>query len=163
MAIQSTWLRRAVHFFAAAAAILLVCLIATCVFFRISRPRDVTAYIGMAHECHPVWKKLALRQINAGDSTADFLANNSPTSRVEFGRYGVYRFAPGEESGYLSFTGLSVIAHDGKLIHAGAGSCCWDFTFFDDGDPDFNAQYTAYIDEQIALREKKAPKESGSK
>src|SRR6185295_5726500 len=139
MAIQSTRLKRGIQVLGIAVALFLGILISACVYFRVAYPKDVVAYIGMAQECHPIWKKLALRQINAGDSAADFLADNSPTSRVEFGRYCVYRFAPGEEKGYLSFTGLSVIARDGKLIHAGAGSCCWDFTFFDDGAPDFNA------------------------
>lgn len=120
------------------------------------------AYLGMAHECHPVWKKLALRQINAGDSAADFLMSNTPTSRLEFERYGVYGFVPGEEQGYLSFTGLRVIARDGRLIRAEAGSCTWDFTFFNDGDPDFDSQHVAYIDERLGLRRKKGVEQPSS-
>lgn len=122
------------------------------------------AYIGMAHESHPVWQKLALRQINAGDSAADFVANNSPTSRTEFGRYGVYGFVEGGENPrYFSLSGVEVIARDGVLVRAYAGSCTWKFTFFDDRDPDFDAQYIAYIDAQWALREMKAAEKSDSR
>ena len=83
-----------------------VVLLACCIFFRISRASDVDAYIGMASECHPIWKQFALRRFGAGDSAAELFRKFTPDRREEFGRYGCYSYFRGP--GGLQFTGLIV-------------------------------------------------------
>lgn len=129
-------------------AVALVTLIAACIFFRISRPRDLSSYYGMARECHPVWRHCAFRRSGAGDSAADFLRRFPPSSREEFGRYGIYTYYPGSADDGIWFTGLAVITRDGRLIRSEAWSCTWQFTFFDSPDPSFATQYAAFTQER---------------
>jgi hypothetical protein len=44
----------------------------------------------------------------------------------------------------LHFTGLSVIAKDGRLISSAAYSCTWEFTFFQADDPEFD-EYRSFL------------------
>jgi hypothetical protein len=120
---------------------------AACAFLRIWRVRDVEAYLGMASECHPVWRQFAFRRLGAGDSASDLLGRYPPSRREEFGRYGVYRYYQGDSNG-IPFTGLSVVTRDGKLLSAGAGSCTWRFSFFQTEDPDLDRQYELFSKER---------------
>lgn len=115
----------------------------SCAFLRISHPRDIEAFLGMAAECHPVWKQFALRRFGAGDSAQELLRRFPPTSREEFGRYGVYSYSA--NSNGIGFTGFSVVSRDGKLVSAASGSCTWHFTFFITEDPELERQYAAMV------------------
>ena len=137
--LSNKWMRRLV----VAGVLAVVTLVAACVFFRISSPGDIEAYLGMARECHPAWRPLALRRVGAGDSAAEFLRRHPPNFRDEFGRYGVYRYYRDTGHG-LSFTTLHVVARDGRLLRAQASSCTWRFTFFDTPDPALDAEYAAF-------------------
>jgi hypothetical protein len=119
----------------------------SCAFLHISHPRDIEAFLGMASECHPVWRQFALRKFGPGDSAQRFLSQFPPTRRVEFGRYGVYSYGTGSNS-LLSFTSLSVVTRDGNLISARSGSCTWQFTFFSTADPEFDRQYAVFMQER---------------
>jgi len=119
----------------------------SCAFFRIWHPRDIEAYFGMASECHPAWRQFAFRHFGAGDSASDLLQRYPPDRREEFGRYGVYRYYKGDSNG-IPFTGLSVVARDGKLLSAGAGSCTWRFSFFQKEDAELDRQYAVYMKER---------------
>ena len=97
-----------------------------CWYFGISSTRDLKAYAGMALECHPVWRDLALHRIREGQSVDDVIAKTKPVYVVRHGRF--------DELGYqepLSFTVVQLIAIDGRLARACTGSCTWDYTFFD--------------------------------
>ena len=73
---------------------------------------------------------------------------------MEFGRYGVYGFQKGLPGG-LAFTSLSVITRDGKLLSAGAGSCTWQFAFFQTNDPELDRQYEALTRERHRASEER--------
>ena len=148
MNLIAQWSKKTTRRLVVIAAVTLVLLCAACVFFRISRPRDLSAYYGMANECHPVWRQFAVRRAGAGDSAADFLRRFPPSSREEFGRYGIYHYFPGSTDDGIWFTGLAVTARDGHLIRSEAGSCMWQFTFFDAPDPSFASQYAAFAQEK---------------
>ncbi|WP_437227046.1 hypothetical protein SH661x_000146 [Planctomicrobium sp. SH661] len=122
-------------------------LIAACLFFRIYGPQDLRTYVAMASEGHPVWRELALRRIRAGHPVDDLLKRYPPSSRSEFGPYGVYDYYQDSEPG-LYFTGVTVVARDGKLIQATAWSCTWNSVFFDVPDPSLESQYHEYIEER---------------
>src|SRR6185295_3782724 len=102
---------------------LLVAFFAACLFFRVHRPQDFVAYLGMVRECHPVWRELALRRLGAGDSAADLLRRFPPSNREEFGRYAVYVYYRGSRP---AMTRLTVIARDGRLVRATSVSCAWE-------------------------------------
>src|SRR5467141_3070437 len=68
-----------------AAALALALIGASCALLRISRPRDIEAFLGMAAECHPVWKQFAFRRYGAGDSAQELFRRFPPTRRTEFG------------------------------------------------------------------------------
>jgi hypothetical protein len=114
-----------------------------CALLRISHPRDVEAFLGMAAECHPVWKQFALRRFGAGDSAQELFRRFPPTRGEEFGHYGVYSYTA--NSNGFSFTGLSVVSRDGRLVSAASGSCTWHFTFFMTEDPELERQYAAMV------------------
>jgi hypothetical protein len=136
--------RRGVFAFSA----FLILLLSLFTFFRVWSPRDLAAYHGMAAECHPVWRAFALRQFSRGGAITALFAKYPPTERDEFGRYGIYSFYRGDLKDGIPFTGLTVIARDGRLITATAGSCTWMFTFFETADPQFKQDYKAYMQER---------------
>lgn len=131
----------------ALAFVLVITLLASGAFLRISHPGDVEAYLGMASECHPVWKQFAFRRFGAGDSAQKLFQRFPPTRRVEFGRYGIYSFSTGP-SNSIPFTSLSVVTKDGTLVSAAAGSCTWQFVFFATQDPELDRQYAAFVQER---------------
>jgi hypothetical protein len=95
-----------------------------CVFLGIRSKMDAVGYYCMIQEdFHPIWKDLALRRIKKGDSIEIVLKKYTPVRRYDFPPYVNLQF---EEP----FSGLVIAAKDGKLIYAGAGSCCWEHTFF---------------------------------
>ena len=147
MNLRLPWSKRTTRRLVIVGAVLLVMLVTACGFFRISHPRDLIAYYGMARECHPVWQQLALRRFGAGDSIADLRRRVPENYAEEFGPYGVYHYSLGAGIGY---TGLAVTARDGRLIRAQAWGCTWQFTFFDTPDPAFTAQYATFLEERIA-------------
>lgn len=140
---RSPWSRKRKTQFICGALVLLAVL-GACMFLRIWRPRDVVAYVGMAKECHPVWQQFAFRRFGAGDSASDLLQRYPPSRSEEFGRYAVYRYHEGGPN-VVSLTGLSVITRDGKLLSAEAGSCTWQFCFFQTQDAEFDRQYEAFV------------------
>lgn len=86
---------------------------------------------------------LALRRFGVGDSANELLRAFPPAGRLEFGRYGVYSYSPGQKGPY--FTSLQVVARDGKLLSAQAHSCEWEFCFFNIEDAELTPQYEAYV------------------
>jgi hypothetical protein len=85
---------------------------------------DVTAYrMMMKEDFHPVWKDLALRRIKKGDSIASVLAKHRPWRREDFSPYTALYYEPPLYS-------LTILAKDGVLISAEAGSRCWHHVFF---------------------------------
>ena len=110
---------------------LLICAIGVCAFFDINTFQDVRGYIEMRRGFHPVWIDLALRRVDTGHETADFLREHPPPLVIEYGPFTDYEYeiAP---RGCLSFNTLRVTAIDGRLISARAGSCTWRHTFFAD-------------------------------
>lgn len=124
----------------------MVLLIAVCIFLRVSSPQDVGAYIGMAAECHPVWRQFALRRVGPGDSAQTFLERYPPTCREEFGRYGIYTYLSHPPSPHsIPFTNITVHTRDGRIFYVVAGSCTWTFAFFGEPDADFERQYRSYL------------------
>ncbi len=141
------WLRTTRGRLSLVAVFTLVVFGAACAFLRISRPRDLEAFLGMASECHPVWRQFAFHRFKAGDSAQELFRRFPPTWRQEFGRYGIYSFSDGP-SNSIAFTSLSVVTKDGKLISAASGSCTWQFTFFTTEDPELDRQYAAFVQER---------------
>jgi hypothetical protein len=130
MNLRAQWSKKMTRCVVVVVAVALVTLCTACVFFRISRPRDFVAYCGMASESHLVWRQFAFRRVGAGDSATDFLRRFPPSSREEFGRYGIYHYYPSSAEDGIWFTGLAVVARDDRLIRSEAWSCTWQFTFF---------------------------------
>ena len=111
--------------------ILLIGLLAgACSFLRIRSKNDVIATIGMWRECPPVWKDLALGRIVRGDTVDRLYSLHPPLGQRNFGPFTMYSFDP-PASG-IQFTGLNVVARDGRLVLARAASCTWTYSFFED-------------------------------
>jgi hypothetical protein len=120
-----------------------------CIFFGIRTKMDVMSYYYMIQEdFHPIWKDLALRRINKGDSIESVLHKYTPLMRMDFPPYVILCF---EEP----FSSLSIVVKNGKLICAASGSCCWEHIFFDtpEEDEQLDTAYSAYI--KLALFENK--------
>jgi hypothetical protein len=106
----------------------------------------------MAAEVHPVWRGFALRRYEAGSSAKELVRLHPPRSAHEFGRYAVYEYDDAG-GGFLSWSSLVVTARDGKLLSAMAGSCQWQFTFFETPDPLIDQEYRKYWEERRQKRE----------
>jgi len=139
---QRLWSRRSTKYVSLGLGLLII-ILGSCAFLRISSVDDVEAYWGMMSECHPVWKEFAFRRFGAGDSVSNLFQRFPPDEQEEFGRYGVYSFS--RDPGAIQFTGVRVTTRDGRLLSAGTGSCTWDFLFFDVGDLNIDREYHTYL------------------
>jgi len=145
---KTTWARRAVRISACFAVVLLFVLLACCRYFGVYRWRDVIAYGCMAMECDPVWKELAFRRVRQGDPVTKLIAIREPSQTLEYGPYQELKYyRDGWQSGYLSFTGITVYAKEGKLLTAVAWSCTWDHVFFQDKTEEerIHAEFSKYV------------------
>jgi len=88
---------------------------------------DLRVYRMMSRECHPVWNDLYWGRIAAGQDVEEVVARTQPP-RVE--RLGDWVTLSYQGKG-LCFTGVTVIAREGKLVAASAWSCTWSRKFFD--------------------------------
>jgi hypothetical protein len=119
--VRQRWVRRML--ISAVSAVVL--LLGACWFFGVWRPRDITGYLIMSRECHPVWKDLALRRMRAGHSLENLIARTAPARVERFGRYAMVNYQSG-----LALTGVTVVARDGRLVSGEAWSCTFHHTFF---------------------------------
>ncbi len=114
-------------------------------YFRISSFSDLRAYGGMAAECHPIWQELAFRRIQPGDDFGPTRRTMPPDSQEHLGEYAFFDYGVG-------FTSLRVYTKDDKVVAAGAGSCTWDYAFFDTLPPEdwteMNERYTLVLDDR---------------
>ncbi len=101
----------------------------------------------MAREHYPpVWKDLAWGRIRKGDEVNRLVQKHPPLSREDFGPYTHLSYlAPGSPNT------LEIIAKDGRLIGALAGSRGWQHVFF--GTPEeekaFSIAYSAYTQKKV--------------
>jgi len=72
--VSTWWPSKRIQRLLLAAALALALIGAACAFLRISHPHDIEAFLGMAAECHPVWKQFAFRRYGAGDSAPELFA-----------------------------------------------------------------------------------------
>ena len=110
----------------------LVLMGATCWFFRISSLDDIEWYQRfMSDGYHPIWRDLALRRIGEGDSVEELRKIAQPTKEWSVDGYtSFYYFLPGGMKCPRRIVHL--LAKDGRLFYAEAGSCFWGFKFFGD-------------------------------
>jgi hypothetical protein len=99
---------------------------------------DYEVYREMSKECHPVWRDLWAGRIKEGDALNEVTLRTLPARIERFRRFARLSYYQG-----MSFTGITVIAKDEKLITAGAWSCCWNVVFFDRMSPDDNREFLA--------------------
>lgn len=132
----------------------LLSLVGVCVFFRISHTRDLTAMLEMNRECHPIWRQFAIRRFGHGSSASRMLQLNPATRTEQFGRYCVYHYHRGS-SNDIGFTSLAVVAKDGRLVSAAAGSCTWTFVFFQTQDADLAREHAAYFEQKLETNYRK--------
>ena len=110
--------------------LLLAMVVGLCGYLRIYRYKDAVAYYGMAKECHPVWKELALRRYHRGDPVEKLTEKWPPSERRVEAGYEFLTYYDNPDAPGLRFTGLAVVAEDRRLLHAYAWSCCWQHSFF---------------------------------
>jgi hypothetical protein len=115
-----------------------------CRYFGIRSHNDVIAYYGMSQECPPVWKDLALRRVSAGQSVEEAIQATSPLLVERHGSYVTLTYQHG-----LSFSGIMIVARNGRLRAAEAMGCTWQHKFFDEWSEadwnDWRRSYDAYI------------------
>jgi len=90
----------------------------------------------MSTECDSIWLDLAIRRVGEGDPVED-LTNIKAPERVE--NIGPYQQLSYHPDG-LCFTGITIMAKDGKLLLAHAWSCTWQHAFFENEDESANVQ-----------------------
>jgi hypothetical protein len=105
---------------------LLVVVLACAWYFRIWSWHDLVVYTMMSRECPPVWQDLQWGRVHAGQDVEEVIATTKPV-RVE--RYGEFIRLDYQDG--LSFTGITVMAKNGRPASACAWSCTWDRVFFD--------------------------------
>src|SRR5262245_34947258 len=104
-------------------------LLVYCWTHRVWSINEWRVYQAMDAECHPVWRELHFGLIRAGDPVNEVIARTKPIRVKRAGEWVVLRYQ--EYPGGLCFTGVTVVAYEGRLIGAYAWSCTWVREFFD--------------------------------
>lgn len=121
--------------------------------YRIWSWNDWRTFREMSRECHPVWRDLYFGRIAAGQDVRELLASTKPEHVEHYGPYVALNFHPS-----FSYTGLTVVARDQKLVSASARSCTWHRTFFDVMTPQDRDEYRRLYRESHAEETKLAIK-----
>lgn len=102
--------------------------------------RDYEVYRAMSFECHPVWRDFHFGRIGPGADLEEVVASTKPKRVNVYGDFAVLDY-----QSELHFTGVGATAYKGRLVEAGAWSCCWNKTFFNtmtnDDKQHFQEQY----------------------
>jgi hypothetical protein len=87
---------------------------------------------------YPVGRDLWFGHIHQGQALQEIVDRAPAHYTRQYGRFACLTYYPGRPPGPggLSFSSLSVIAKDGRLVSASAGSCTWSRVFFDMGAED---------------------------
>jgi hypothetical protein len=123
---KRVWKHRLMQRTAYAIVVVAVSFFSFCWFVKIESITHPRTFIGIARSCHPVWKDLACGRIYEGQPVDEVIAKTKP---AHVDRRGVFVSLDYHEP--WSLTVMRVIAKNGKLVSAHAGSCTWDHTFFD--------------------------------
>ena len=152
--LSNRWIRRS----ASIALLLLTTLLGLAWYTNTWTSADLLSLEGMRRECHPVWRDLFWRRIGPGQDVDAVIAATEP---LEIRRYD--DFVQLEYQRGLCCSGVVILARQGRLIHAEAGSCCWRRTFFEmtaQDHADFDFAYEAHwrpIREKQDAEEKAKP------
>ena len=127
--------------------------------FHVRSWRDVEICWMMSRECHPVWKDLFLERVTAGDDVEEVIVRTRPLRIQRFGRYVLLSYEP--EGQGLPFSGMTILARDGRLVGACAWSCTWYRVFFDTQTEEdrrgSSAAYDEYVQELVRKRQQDPP------
>ena len=115
--------------------------------------RDAWIRNEMSKECHPVWRDLENGRVGAGQSVDEVIQKTSPTRILRYGAYTQLTYhQPPVNPDLLYMTSVTILAKDGRLVHAGAGSCTWHRIFFDKMSPqvkeDEELSWRTYLEER---------------
>ncbi|HEY7426744.1 MAG TPA: hypothetical protein VH682_21085 [Gemmataceae bacterium] len=105
-------------------------ILACCWYWHVWSLKELRVYRAMAQECHPVWHELHFSRIRAGDPVEAVISSTKPVWVKRTGEWVVLKYEE-EHPGALCFTGVTVVAYDGRLVGAYAWSCTWVRQFFD--------------------------------
>jgi hypothetical protein len=142
------WLRRLFIFSVIAFGILGSSLLLVCWHYGIWSLRDWEIYQEMSRECHPVWKDLHSAKVHLGQPVEEVIALTWPVHVERFENFVFLDYQQG-----WCFTGVRIIAKNGRLISAQAGSCTWQRTFFEewtDGEQEaLWGRYSAHLERRV--------------
>jgi hypothetical protein len=93
---------------------------------------DFKAFVGMCTECHPVWRDLHWGRIRAGQDVEEVIAKTRPTKLERYGDFVDLHYFTTDRTDVLHFTGVRILARNGRLAGASAWSCTWHRSFFDE-------------------------------
>lgn len=145
------WLRVSVGFTVAVLALTL----AGAAYYRVWSWHDLRTYQVMSQECHPVWRELHRGRIRAGQDVEEVIADTQPL-RVE--RYG--EFVKLNYHELMSCTVVEIMAKNGRLVYAVAGSSSRGKVYFDGmTDHDWKAYRDAYEAHWLPIRKQRAEAE----
>lgn len=136
------WWSQLGAFLAVAVALFLAC----CWSYRIWSWKQFQVYQAMAHECDPVWRDLHYGRVQAGDPVEEVITHTHPSRIKRSGQWVVLEY---QKEG-LVFTGVRVVARDGRLVGAYAWSCTWRRQFFDTMSEEERAEFFHTLFEQAA-------------
>ena len=118
-----------------ALGVVVVALIMSCAYFRVSSPSDVSMYIQMSQEGHPIWSDLSLRLIDLGDPAEEVARDWHPTERWDYGSHSTMRYDAEHSRSEIILT-----SKDGALIWGEALGHTWQWHFFGDPQDDLEAK-----------------------
>ena len=130
------WSKRWVRLSSAVTAFLLLIALAACWRWRIWSLKDYREYQEVCS--YPIGRDLWFGRIGPGRSVKEIMDVAPPHRTQQLDRFTCLVYYPGRPPGpgELPFSGLEVVAKDGRLVRASAGSCTWARLFFDLGAAD---------------------------
>jgi hypothetical protein len=138
------WAKRWFRVFSGCSAALCLAVLSACWYFRVWGYDDYQTLLEVRR--YPPGEDLWFGRVQAGEDLARFAAAHPPHRVRRLGGftllsyYSLWPIPPGS----IPMESLSVIAKDGRLVHAVAGGCTWHRVFFA-----MSAENEAELDEEF--------------
>ena len=106
----------------------------------------------MNRELHPIWKEFNSGRIENGVAVDELVRTHPPSGRRDLGLFTELRYYKDDDpkEPVLQFSEVIVVAKDGIVRRAGAASCVWSKTFFDELTSEDMALMSVLIDQEFA-------------
>ncbi|NQZ56101.1 MAG: hypothetical protein HRT88_01335 [Lentisphaeraceae bacterium] len=127
---KKKWIRITSYLFLTIFLTLSSVVISACYYFKIDSVRTLAAVVALSSkDVHPVSKSLLYKKLKSYQNEKELISKYKPSEVIVLDEFKIFRYKKNDNLN--SYTAISIISKDEILRESGAGSCVWEYTFFD--------------------------------